>query len=108
MLLYLESKTMHRSVLFLILGLGAASGTSSYTPKQYHVGSNVTIEGLSGYSGDSFTLDASSRVVTLDYGTEVAGFPYLEVKSLGAPVQIELKYSEPFEGLGLPQGDGPW
>lgn len=55
------------------------------------------------------TLDSSTPVLTLDYGAEVAGFPFFEVTSVGgSTAQIELKYSEQFQGLNLDYGDGPW
>jgi hypothetical protein len=46
--------------------------------------------------------------VTLDYGTEVGGFPQFQAKSISAPVQIEAKYSEAKNGLENASGDGPW
>ncbi|TKA79701.1 hypothetical protein B0A49_01457 [Cryomyces minteri] len=61
------------------------------------------------YSGGSLTLDTSTPVLTLDYGADVAGFPFVEVALLtGSAAQIELKYSEPFDGLGMTFSDGPW
>ena len=57
----------------------------------------------------TLTLDSNSQVLTLDYVAEVAGFPYVEISSVSEPgAQIELKYTEPYEGLSLPYGDGPW
>ena len=54
------------------------------------------------------TLDPSAPILTLDYGADVAGFPYFEVTSFtGSAVQVELKYSEQFPGLTLNTGDGP-
>lgn len=54
-------------------------------------------------------LDAASPVLTLDYGAEVAGFPYFGVQSISGAkdAQVELKYSEPYHGLSLPYSDGP-
>jgi hypothetical protein len=46
--------------------------------------------------------------VTLDYGTEVGGFPQFQAKSISAPVQIEAKYTEAKNGLENASGDGPW
>ncbi|KUJ15991.1 Six-hairpin glycosidase, partial [Mollisia scopiformis] len=55
------------------------------------------------------TLTPSSPILTLDYGADVAGLPYFEVTPLnGSAVQIELKYSEQFQGLNLSTGDGPF
>lgn len=55
-----------------------------------------------------FTLDQKSSLVTLDYGTEVGGFPFFHVDSLSTAVQIEAKYTESKTGLDEPFGDGPW
>ena len=85
-----------------------ALASADYIPKLYHVGQNASLDGLSKYTGRDVTLDSSSPVLTLDYGSEVGGFPWVEVESPDGPVQIELKYSEPFDGLGMPYGDGPW
>ena len=86
--------------------------TKSYVPVAYHVGKKSPAN-AAGFehcgSTSSFTLNSSSPVLSLDYGAEVAGFPYVEISSLtGEFAQIELKYSEPYDGLGLPYGDGPW
>lgn len=81
----------------------------SYTPVGFGVGLTPIIDGLQTYSGNNVTLNTQSPVLTLDYGAEVAGFPYFEVASLAEPaVQLELKYSEQFGGLNLSTGDGPW
>ena len=89
--------------------IDAAPG-SSYTPVSFGVGTAPIIDGLQKYSGNTkVTLNSSAPVLTLDYGAEVAGFPYFEVTSLSGPAaQIELKYSEPFDGLNQQKGDGPW
>lgn len=58
-------------------------------------------------AGSSLSLTPSSPVLTLDYGAEVAGFPYFTVQSITGPTQVELKYSEPYDGLQLPYSDGP-
>jgi hypothetical protein len=86
--------------------------TNSYFPVAYHIGQKSPSNPVgfqSCGSTSSFVLNASSPVLSLDYGAEVAGFPYVEISSLeGEYAQIELKYSEPYEGLGLPYCDGPW
>jgi len=56
----------------------------------------------------SFSLQGSNNVATLDYGREVAGYPYFVVSSLSKPVQLELKYTEPYDGLNHVNGDGPF
>ena len=57
---------------------------------------------------NKITLSPSNPLVTLDYGSEVLGFPTLEISALSGPTQIELKYSEEFSGLTNIYGDGPW
>lgn len=85
------------------------SSQSSYIPIAYHLGTQPVIDGLQSYSGNTLKLDTSTPVLTLDYGDEVGGFPFVEIASVsGSAAQIELKYSEQFAGLGLPYGDGPW
>jgi hypothetical protein len=89
-------------------GVNARSQTS-YTPVAFGAGTAPIIDGLQAYSGHRVTLESSIPVLTLDYGAEVAGFPYFEITSLaGSAAQIELKYSEQFQGLNLATGDGPW
>jgi hypothetical protein len=46
--------------------------------------------------------------LTLDYGTDRSGFPIFSVESLSGETQIEVKYSEEFPAIALPQADGPW
>jgi len=82
---------------------------NSYTPVAYFIGTAPTIDGLLPYSKTQLTLDASKPVLTLDYGAEVAGFPFLEISSITeAGTQLSLKYSEPYNGLGLEYSDGPF
>ncbi|KAJ5775338.1 uncharacterized protein N7511_000349 [Penicillium nucicola] len=59
-------------------------------------------------SQSCFTLSESHPTVTLDYGTEVGGFPLFQAKSISGPVQIEAKYTEAKKGLENVSGDGPW
>jgi hypothetical protein len=54
-----------------------------------------------------FQLTPSTSVVTLDYGSEVAGYPFFVVSSVTGSVQIEVKYSEEFSGLLANLSDGP-
>jgi hypothetical protein len=86
--------------------------TATYTPVAYHIDKESPVKPDQFQhceSAATFTLNASSPTLSLDYGAEVAGFPYVEISSFtGEYAQIELKYSEPYEGLGLPYGDGPW
>ncbi|KAH8645996.1 glycoside hydrolase family 78 protein [Tricladium varicosporioides] len=52
-------------------------------------------------------LTPSTPVATLDYGNEVAGYPFFNVVSVTGSVQIEIKYSEEFNGLLSNFSDGP-
>ena len=77
-------------------------------PTAYTLGQNLSINDTSRYTGACITLSPSSSLLTLDYATESAGFPFFDVKSLSGPTQIEVKYSEEFPALAGPQSDGPW
>lgn len=55
-----------------------------------------------------FTLDETNPVATLDYGGESAGYPFFEVSSPTGAVQVEVKYTEEFDGLNQPFSDGPF
>jgi hypothetical protein len=55
-----------------------------------------------------FTLNEETPVATLDYGIERAGYAFFTVSSLSQPVQIEVRYSEPFAGMSDPWSDGPF
>src|SRR6187402_1209936 len=55
---------------------------SSYTPVAFAVGTTPIIEGLQTYRSNTIALDSSTPVLTLDYGAEVAGFPYFEITSI--------------------------
>ncbi|TGO36963.1 hypothetical protein BHYA_0110g00290 [Botrytis hyacinthi] len=63
---------------------------------------------LSLSSGVKFELTPSTPVATLDYGHEVAGYPYYDVAFISGKVQIEVKYSEEFNGLNTNFSDGPF
>lgn len=84
-----------------------ARAQQSYSPVAYYLGTGPSIDGLQPYSRGDLTLDATSPVLTLDYGTEVGGFPFVQSSSIAGPTQIELKYSEPYDGLSAEFGDGP-
>ncbi|TVY44287.1 hypothetical protein LSUB1_G001324 [Lachnellula subtilissima] len=109
-----------RNIFVLGMGISSVANTiprpkiearspTLYTPVAFGLGAAPLIDSLQPYSGTSVTLDSSTPVLTLDYAADVAGFPYFEVTSLiGSATQIELKYSEQFNGLKLDSGDGPW
>ncbi|KAI6914733.1 hypothetical protein KC318_g1711 [Hortaea werneckii] len=46
--------------------------------------------------------------VTLDFESDVAGFPSFVVADLTEAVEIEVKYAEQFMALSNPESDGPW
>ncbi|KAE8381304.1 Six-hairpin glycosidase-like protein [Aspergillus bertholletiae] len=56
----------------------------------------------------AFALNPLSPLATVDYGAERAGYPFFVVSSLSQPVQLEVKYSEEFNGLDHPFSDGPY
>ncbi|KAE9019931.1 hypothetical protein PR001_g12403 [Phytophthora rubi] len=59
------------------------------------------------YSG-GFTLTSDAPLATLDYDYEVAGLPYFVVSSVSnGPVDVEVKYAEPFPALSRNHSDGP-
>ncbi|PWY93095.1 Six-hairpin glycosidase [Aspergillus sclerotioniger CBS 115572] len=90
----------------LLLSLTGASDIT-VLPTKYKADSsfaNYTSHG----NAACFTLDQNRPLITLDYGTEVGGFPFFDVESLSSAVQIEAKYTETEPGLEAPFGDGPW
>lgn len=57
--------------------------------------------------GGTVKLSPEHPLATLDYGTEVAGFPFFEVAG-NTSAQIEVKYSESYPPLHDVNADGPW
>ncbi|KAF2629297.1 glycoside hydrolase family 78 protein [Macroventuria anomochaeta] len=74
----------------------------------YSQRATLSSTGLSSWTNTSLTLSPSNPLVTLDYGFEVAGFPFFSVAAVSGLVQIEVKYTEEFSGLLQPYSDGPW
>jgi hypothetical protein len=68
----------------------------------------LSINATTPYSKDNIELSPSEPFLTLDYGTDRSGFPIFSVESLSGDSQIEVKYSEEFPAIALPQADGPW
>lgn len=64
--------------------------------------------GLKPWADASLTLTPSNPLIVLDYETEVAGFPFLNVSASSGMVQVEVKYTEMYSGLLQPYSDGPW
>ncbi|KAK1961842.1 hypothetical protein LY78DRAFT_695895 [Colletotrichum sublineola] len=56
---------------------------------------------------DLSNANPDTPIATLNYGVERAGYPIFDVTSLSVPAQIEVKYTEHFDGLNHPFGDGP-
>ncbi|RAL10672.1 Six-hairpin glycosidase [Aspergillus homomorphus CBS 101889] len=87
--------------------VNAQSSETIVRPTRYRT--NAGFRDYTSHAQSScFTLDQQSPLVTLDYGTEAAGFPFFDVDSITSAVQIEAKYSEPYTGLSEPFGDGPF
>ncbi|KAK1493457.1 RhaA is able to hydrolyze alpha-1 [Colletotrichum abscissum] len=81
------------------------STTRSFTAKGIATGTAAQLQ-TSPFA--PFTLSPEIPLATLDYGAERAGYPIFEVSALSAPAQIEVKYTEHFDGLDHPFGDGPY
>lgn len=77
-------------------------------PERYFLSSAPVLNTANVYSNQTIVLSPEIPVLTLDYGTESAGFPFFDVSSLSGPTQIEVKYAEQFPALLNPQSDGPW
>jgi hypothetical protein len=78
------------------------------TPRSFSQQPTSSSTGLLPWNTTSLTLSPSNPLITLDYGTEVAGFPFFNVTALSGLVQVEVKYTEEFSGLLQPYSDGPW
>ena len=63
-------------------------------PVEYAVGTASKLDGLTPYGSKPTEISPSNPFLTLDYGTEVAGFPFFDVASLSGPTQVEVKYAE--------------
>lgn len=78
-------------------------------PTKYLGSSDTTSTSTSLYENStSITLSPSQPIVTLDYGSEIAGFPFFVTTTSGPSVQIEVRYSESLVGLSHENADGPW
>ncbi|OBT78844.1 hypothetical protein VF21_02515 [Pseudogymnoascus sp. 05NY08] len=115
MVFFIKCFQFYNTFLFWLWAVNLADAADinapgrSYTPVAYSIGTEPVIDGLVKYAGEPLKLDAANPVVTLDYGANVAGFPFVEVSSVSASgAQIELKYSEPFGGLKEPWSNGPF
>ncbi|KAJ5532139.1 hypothetical protein N7494_008691 [Penicillium frequentans] len=77
----------------------------SFSPKAIAVGHDIQWPRL---KPSKFVLTVHSPIATIDYGSETAGYPFFEIESVEAQAQIEVKYSEPYDGLQHVWGDGPY
>lgn len=77
-------------------------------PKKYSQTNNPSLSTYQSWQNTTLTLSPTSPFLALDYGFEIAGFPFFHVSALSSPVQIEVKYSETLPALAEPNSDGPW
>ncbi|KAI7155051.1 Six-hairpin glycosidase [Hortaea werneckii] len=77
-------------------------------PKRYALGTGPELNESSSYDGSPIALIPEKPYVTLDFESDVAGFPSFVVADLTEAVEIEVKYAEQFVALSHPESDGPW
>ncbi|KAI5200241.1 glycoside hydrolase family 78 protein [Aureobasidium subglaciale EXF-2481] len=100
-----------RAVIGLLFGLACQMlaipvlGSDKFYPRAIAIG-NTTQKKTQPFV--AFTLNSENPVATLDYGHEVAGYPFFSVVSLTGKVQIETKYAEDLGDIDLPYSDGPF
>ncbi|PYH94325.1 Six-hairpin glycosidase [Aspergillus ellipticus CBS 707.79] len=92
----------------LLTGVASAQSDIIVLPTKYRTDTATFKDYATNGAESCFTLNKDTPLVTLDYGTEVGGFPFFEVDTLSNVVQIEAKYTEAESGLDAPFGDGPW
>jgi hypothetical protein len=80
----------------------------SVHPTKYSQIGEYKLSGFEPWTNAMITLSPSNPLLTLDYGTECAGFPFWRVRTLSSAAQIEVKYAEQFPALSNPISDGPW
>jgi hypothetical protein len=95
--------------LLYVAAFLATASAATFKPVAYALGQTPVLNGTLPYqTGQSLVLSPANPVLTLDYGTEAGGFPYIEVQGFQGDLQFELKYSEQWNGLNQPNGDGPF
>lgn len=99
-------RLLRSAAALLAVVAATADAADVFSPKKFALGSEPTLPTDSFQEG--FELTAAQPLATLDYGYEVAGLPFFTVKDLSGPVQIEVKYSEPFTALTRDTSDGPF
>lgn len=83
--------------------------TSNFLPKKFAIGSAATLSTSAFSARQPIALDFKTNpVATIDYGAEVAGYPYFDVSAINGPIQIEIKYTEQWDGLNHVWADGPY
>ncbi|KAG9558568.1 Six-hairpin glycosidase, partial [Aureobasidium melanogenum] len=101
---------MHKTIALLAGLLWQAlaiplSGLNEFYPSSIAFG-NATNDETHPFT--TFTLDKNTPVATLDYGYEVAGYPFFQVSSFQGKVQVESRYTEDLGDIDLPFSDGPF
>ncbi|KAF1955146.1 Six-hairpin glycosidase [Byssothecium circinans] len=96
------------AVLAVCSSVFASVDYGNIRPAKFAIGSTPQHQGLKEWQDDAIELSQEFPLLTLDYGTEVAGFPIFDVLSLSSPVQLEVKYAEQYPALSEPFSDGPY
>ncbi|KAH9215467.1 glycoside hydrolase family 78 protein [Leptodontidium sp. 2 PMI_412] len=98
------------AMLSTFTSIVASKSDSSYDSQNRFVPVGIALGDSTSWNATKlgpFQLTPSTPVATLDYGSEVAGYPFFIVSSVTGTVQIEVKYSEEFSGLLANLSDGP-
>ncbi|KAI0144946.1 glycoside hydrolase family 78 protein [Pestalotiopsis sp. NC0098] len=95
---------MYPPFWLLVTVVAAQPSRPVFSPVRLALSSEPSIASL---NFSLFELSPSVPVATVDYGHEVAGYPFLDVESVSGTVRIEIKYSEQFSGLYEKFSDGP-
>lgn len=85
----------------------SASDYGHVSPEKFAIGSAAQSHDLHIWTTETIKLSPNSPILTLDYGIEVAGFPFLDVRSLSGPAQLEVKYAEQYPAILENMADGP-
>ena len=82
---------------------------TDYPPKKYVVSSSLSFDTEDVADDTTYTLNDQNPWLTLDYGSEIGGWPYVEIdeSSTGYPFDLEIKYSEMRDALKETWSDGP-
>ncbi|KAH0282787.1 Six-hairpin glycosidase [Aureobasidium namibiae CBS 147.97] len=103
---------MKTSIPLLLASALQALAVPSYKPNSNHFYPSAVAIGnapqIKTQPFAPFTLNSKNPIATLDYGYEVAGYPFFKVTGFEGKVQIEVKYTENFNDINLPYSDGPF